>query len=312
MLESGEMKKMENALMALSNELATAVERAGRAVVTVNAQPRMASSGVHWRQGVIVTAEHTVKRDEEITIGLPDGSSVPATLAGRDPGTDIAVLKAENLVNPTADFGSEQVQTGNLALAVGRATESGVNATMGVISAVSGSWRTWRGGRIDQYIRLDVTLYPGSSGGAVVNTQGEVLGIATSGLSRIAGLAVPVSTVNRVIDELLTKGHISRGYLGLGLQPVTIPDGLAKQLKLLNAAGVIVLSVEPGGPSERAGLLIGDILVGLDGKPIKDTDDVQSVLEPGFVGKPVAAVLVRGGALTEKSITVGERPRRAD
>jgi S1-C subfamily serine protease len=183
---------------------------------------------------------------------------------------------------------------------------------MGVISAVSGSWRTWRGGMMDQYIRLDATLYPGSSGGAVINTQGKVLGIATSGLSRIAGLAVPVSTVNRVVEELLTKGHISRGYLGLGLQPVAIPDALAKQLKLTAPGGVIALSVEPSGPSERAGLMIGDILVALNGKPVQDTDDVQSVLDPSFVGKPVKATLVRGGALTEASITIGERPRRAE
>jgi S1-C subfamily serine protease len=302
---------MDNALTALSNELAVAVERTGRSVVTVHARPRMPSSGVHWRQGVIVTAEHTVKHDEEITIGMPDGSTVPATLVGRDPGTDLAVLKVENLPNPAVDFSDVEAQPGNLILAVGRAPDSGVNATMGVISAVSGAWRTWRGGMVDQYIRLDVTLYPGSSGGAVVNTLGEALGIATSGLSRLAGLAVPASTVNRIVNELLTRGHISRGYLGVGLQPIAIPDGLAKRLNLSVPNGVIVLSVEPDGPSERAGLMIGDILTALNGKPIKDTDDVQSVLEPGFVGKAIQATVVRGGAVTEASITVGERPRRA-
>jgi S1-C subfamily serine protease len=303
---------MENALVALSNELAAAVEQAASSIVAVNARPRFASSGVHWRQGVIVTAEHTIKHDEEITLAIPGGGSIPATLVGRDPGTDLAVLKADNLKSTVADFGKDQIQPGNLAMVLGRSADSGVNATMGVISAVSGSWRTWRGGMIDQYIRLDLTLYPGSSGGAVINTQGKVLGIATSGLSRIAGLAVPVSTVNRVVEELLTKGHISRGYLGLGLQPIALPEALVKQLKLTAPGGVIALSVEPGGPSERAGLMIGDILVALNGKPVQDTDDVQSVLEPGFVGKPVKAALVRGGALTEASITVGERPRRAE
>jgi len=302
---------MENALVALSNELAGAVERAGRSVVTVNARPRIASSGVHWRQGVVVTAEHTVRHEEEITVGLPEGGSVPAILVGRDPGTDLAVLKAD-LKNTVADFGAGPISPGNLALVIGRSADSGVNATMGVISAVSGSWRTWRGGMMDQYIRLDVTLFPGSSGGAVIDAQGQTLGIATNGLSRIAGLAVPVSTVNRVVEELLTKGHISRGYLGVGLQPIAIPEALARQLKLSNPAGVIVLSVEQNGPSEKAGLLIGDIVVALNGKTIRDTDDVQSVLEPSFVGKPVKAALVRGGALTEASITIGERPRRAE
>jgi Trypsin-like serine proteases, typically periplasmic, contain C-terminal PDZ domain len=257
---------MENALVALSNELAGAVERAGNSVVTVNARPRAASSGVHWRAGIIVTAEHTVRQDEEITIVSAGGGKVPATLVGRDPGTDLAVLKAD-LKNSVADFAQDQLHPGNLALALGRSADSGVNAAMGVISAVSGSWRTWRGGMMDQYIRLDVTLFPGSSGGAVINTQGQLIGIATNGLSRIAGLAVPVSTVNRVVDELLTKGHISRGYLGVGLQPIRIPDSLAKQLKIANPGGVIVLSVEPGGPAEKAGVFIGDIFVASTASP---------------------------------------------
>jgi len=289
---------MDNALVALSNELANAVAEAGHSVVAVNARPRSASSGVHWRQDVIVTAEHTVKHEEDITVGLLDGSVVPATLMGRDPGTDIAVLKVANLTNPVATFGDGEVKPGALTLVIGRSKDSGVNATMGVISAVSGPWRTWRGGMMDRYIRLDATLYPGTSGGAVVDTQGQILGIATSGLSRLAGLAVPLSTVSRVVDELLTKGHISRGYLGVGLQSLTTP------------AGLIVLSVEQGGPAERGGLMVGDIVVALDGKPVQDTDDVQGALDAENVGKPVRASLLRGGAPKEVSITIGERPRR--
>src|SRR5437899_6368292 len=245
---------MNTALLALSNELASAVEQTAPTVVTVNARPRSGSSGVHWRPGVIVPADHTIRQEDDITIGLPGGGSVPATLAGRDPGTDLAVLKADNLTIPAATFRDGEVKPGTLALVVGRGGESGVNATMGIISAVSGPWRTWRGGMMDRYIRLDLTLYPGSSGGAVVDTEGRTLGIATSGLSRLAGLAVPLSTVNRVVDQLLTKGRIARGYLGVGLQPI--------------APGVIVLSVEPGGPADRAGVLLGDILVALNGKPV--------------------------------------------
>ena len=303
---------MGNALVALSNELAAAVEQAGRSVVNVNARPRVPSSGVHWRRGIVVTSEHAVKQDEEITIGLPGGGTAPATLAGRDPGTDLAVLKIDGLDIPEARLTEAKLLPGALALALGRSPDSGVNATMGVVSAVSGPWRTWRGGSMDQYIRLDLTLYPGSSGGAVINTQGETLGISTNVLSRIAGLAVPVSTVNRVVEELLTRGHIARGYLGVGLQPVAIPEPLSKRLNLSGPAGVIVLSVEPGGPAERAGLFIGDILVALEGKPVADTDDVQAVLEPSFVHKPVKAAIVRAGELAEATITIGERPRRAD
>ena len=205
---------------------------------------------------------------------------------------------------PAATFGSpETLKPGQVVLAIGRSPDSGVNATMGIMSAVSGPWRSWRGGQIDQYLRLDLTLYPGSSGGAVVDTAGRVLGISTSALSRIAGLAVPVSTVNRVVDELLRTGHVSRGYLGLGLHPVALPDG---------STGLIVLSAEADGPAARAGVLIGDILVALAGKGVGDTDDIQSALDSESVGKPITARIVRGGQVIELNITVGERPRRED
>jgi S1-C subfamily serine protease len=295
---------MENELVALSNELAGAVEHASRAVVAVNARPRFASSGVIWRPGIVVTAEHAIRRRDEIGITLPDGRTTSATLAGRDAGTDLAVLRLAENGEPAATFSAaETLKPGQVILAIGRSPDSGVNATMGIMSAVGGPWRSWRGGQIDQYLRLDLTLYPASSGGAVVDTGGRVLGISTSALSRIAGLAVPVSTVNRVVDELLRTGHVARGYLGLGLHPVALPDG---------NTGLISLSAEPDGPAARAGVLIGDILVALDGKPVRDTDDIQSVLDHESVGKPVAARIVRGGQVIELNITVGERPRRED
>jgi S1-C subfamily serine protease len=292
---------MTNELAALSQELAAAVERAGRAVTAIHARPRFSSSGVFWRPGVIVTAEHTIRREEEITVTLPDGRNVPATLAGSDAGTDIAVLKADWSGEP-APRATTALVPGNLALTIGRSQDSGVNATMGIVSAVSGSWRTWRGGRLDQYIRLDLTLYPGSSGGVVVNTAGEAIGIATSALSRIAGLAIPATTIDRVVDEILTRGRIAKGYLGLGLQPVVLPD---------HQKGLIVLSLEPDGPAAKAGVVIGDILVSLAGSPVEDTDDIQTVLESHPVGQSVPAGLLRGGASHQLAITVGERPRRS-
>src|SRR5579872_1664042 len=188
---------MANELAALSNELAAAVERAGHAVVAVHARPRFSSSGVFWRPGVIVTAEHTIRREEEITVTLPDGSNAPATLAGSDSGTDLAVLKVETAGEPGQAAAGDPVP-GNLALAIARSEDSGVNASMGIVSAVSGEWRTWRGGRLDHYIRLDLTMFPNTSGGVVVNTAGSAIGIATSALSRIAGVAIPPGTVNRV------------------------------------------------------------------------------------------------------------------
>jgi S1-C subfamily serine protease len=291
---------MANELAALSNELAAAVEQAGRTVVAVHARPRFSSSGVFWRPGVIVTAEHTVRREEEIKVTLPDGRNAPATIAGTDAGTDIAVLKADWTGPLNARSASDPV-AGNLALCIGRSEDSGVNATMGIVSAVSGAWRTWRGGRLDHYIRLDLTLYPGSSGGAVINTAGEIAGIATSALSRIAGVAIPAATIDRVVDEILARGHVSRGYLGVGLQPVELPD---------HQKGLIVLSLEPDGPSAKAGVLIGDILITLGGTAVSETEEIQLVMEGHAVGKAVEAEVLRGGISRKIAITVGERPRR--
>ena len=293
---------MTSELDALSAGLAAAVERAGQAVVAVHARPRFSSSGVIWRPGIIVTAEHTVRREEEITITLPDGSDRPATLAGRDPGTDLAVLKLEEPAAGTAATPSESaLRPGHLILTVGRSQDSGVNASFGIVSALSGSWRTWRGGRLDQYLRLDLTMFPNSSGGAAVDSAGGVVGIATSALSRVAGVAIPASTVNRVLDEILVRGHVARGYLGLGLRPVAVSD---------HHKGLIVLSVESGGPASKAGVLVGDILMSLDSKPTTDTDEVQSALEGSAVGRSMQAGLLRGGESKTVSVIIGERPRR--
>ena len=305
---------MENPLIALSIELAATAERAGRSVAAVNARWRNASSGVIWRSGVIVTADHTIRREEEIHVTLPDGRTVAAELAGRDPGTDLAVLKADTDGSPvTRSAPLESIRTGNLALAIGRSEQTGVNAAWGVVSNASGPWHTWRGGKLDRFLRLDIGLYPGISGGAVVDAEGKLIGIATAGLSRSSLLAIPASTIDRVADELLRQGHIARGYLGVGLQPIAWPEHLRTKLKLpagSNRAGLIVLSVEPDGPAGRAGIVIGDVIVSLEGRPVSDTDDVQEFLSGDYVGKPVKASLLRGGEPEERTITIGERPPR--
>jgi S1-C subfamily serine protease len=302
---------METELDKLSAELARAVDSAAASVAAVEGRPRYPSSGVFWAPDAIVTAAHTIQREEEITVALPSGRRVPATLAGSDGGTDIAVLRLAEPVDAVRIFDRAPLpKPGHVALAIGRSPDSGVNATMGIISAVSGPWRTWRGGLLDQYIRLDLTLYPGSSGGAVIDTSGRLIGIATSALSRIAGLAIPVSTVARVADELLSRGYIRRAYLGVGLQPVTLPEALVGRLKLSAQSGLIILSLEPEGPAAKAGLMVGDILTALDGKPLAETDEVQSRLAGIAAGQSVLAALVRGGERVELPIAVGEWPRK--
>jgi S1-C subfamily serine protease len=298
-------------LLALSNDLAGAVESAGRSVVAVHARPRTPSSGVHWRQGVIVTADHTVKRDEEISVSLPDGRMVPVVLAGRDASTDLAVLKLQEAEFPAAEIGdATSLRVGHVVLAVARPGERGVSASWGVISALSGPWRSWHGGQIDQFIRPDLSLYPGFSGGPLVDVHGRVMGINTSG-PRSMVLTIPPSTVNRVVGQLLQRGRIARGYLGLGMQPVRLPESLKQTLNLPRTSGVIIVAVESDSPAEGAGLLIGDVLVALDGVPVSDTADVQALLGPERVGTAVSAAIIRAGLLAERVIMIGERPRRA-
>lgn len=302
-------------LLALSNDLADAVARAGQSIVAVNARPRIPSSGVHWRQGLIVTAEHTVQRDEEITLTLPDGQTVKPELVGRDSSTDLAVLRlpSANIANqPVAEVGdATDLKIGHLALAVARPGERGLSASLGVVSALSGSWRTWGGSRIDQFIRLDLSIYPGFSGGALVDARGRVAGIITSG-PRNSVMAIPAATVNRVVEQLSSKGRITRGFLGLGMQPVRLPDALKQSLNLEGHGGVIIVEVKHGGPADRAGALIGDVLVELDGRAIGEPGDVQAALDPEQVGKTVKAKFVRAGARIELSIVVGERPPREE
>ena len=298
-------------LLALSNNLADAVERAGRSVVAVNARHQLASSGVHWRPGVIVTADHTIDREENISVTLPDGRSVPATLAGRDAGTDLAVLKIEAGDLPLAELADgEALKVGHIMLAVARPGETGVSASMGAISVVGGAWRTWSGGQIDRLVRPDLTMYPGFSGGPLVDAQGRVAGVNTSGLARSMALTIPVATVNRVVEQLLSKGRIARGYLGLGMQRIPLPENLKSVLEPPVSEGLIVISVETGGPADKAGALVGDIVIAIDGKPVSSTDDVQAILDPERVGKTVGVRIVRGGTPSELQLTVGERPRR--
>lgn len=307
---------METALAALSNELAAAVEQTGRAVVAVHGRPRVSSSGVVWSPGVVITADHTLRRDEGIRVTLADGRTVPAEIAGRDGGTDVAVLKTDTGVAPGLEAsGASDLKPGNLALVVGRSQETGVSATLGVISSLSGPWHTWRGGRIDEFVRLDAGVYPGSSGGAVVDVNGRLVGLGTLGLSRTSPLAIPTSTLRRVGAVLLEKGHVARGFLGVGLQPVRLPEHLFTQevqdkLGFTATSGLIVLSVEPDAPAGQAGVGLGDVFVALNGTAVEDTDDVQAVLGAEYVGKPVKASILRGGALVNLTITVGERPRR--
>ena len=302
---------MESSLVSLSNDLVQIVQQFSSQVVAVHARRHFPSSGVRWRSDVVVTADHTIQHEEDIQVTLPDGKTSNAQLIGRDPGTDLAVLRVERLTPLAAVPGGEDTaRAGELALVLGRSPDSGVNASLGIISAVSGPWGTWRGGRLEQYVRLDAKLFPNSSGGAVISVHGRIIGIATSALSRIAGLAIPMSAVNRVAEKLLEKGYIPRGYLGVGVQSVPTPENLRAKIPFGNRWGVMVLSVEPSGPADKAGLLIGDMIVGLGDVKVEHTGDLQSFSDAGVIGNSVKVTFVRAGALQESALVIGERPER--
>jgi S1-C subfamily serine protease len=300
---------MGNTLIEFSNELVEITQSLAPYIVSVRARRHYPSSGLLWQPGVIVTANHTVHRDEDISITFSDSTTALATLVGRDPGRDLAVLKiASQAASLASHPASDVVKPGELALVLGRSPDSGINASLGIVSAVSGAWRTWRGAELDAYVRLDAKLFPQSSGGAVVNARGEIVGLATSALSRIAGLVIPVSTIRRVSATLLEKGFVPRGYIGIAAQTVPFTKELSEQFKVSNKSGVIVLTVEPGGPADKAGILIGDILVSAGETIIENLENIQEFSESAGIGNAANLKLIRGGVLKESSVVIGERP----
>ena len=299
-----------HALNQASHALADAVEQVGRSVVAVHASRHGAVSGVLWRPGVIVATAHTIRREEGIRITLPDGTQREAALAGVDASTDLAALKLEGEWPHAADVGdAASVRAGHFVLAVARDGQAQLSASFGIVGATGGEWRTWRGGHIDRLIRLDGGLYAGFSGGPIADTQGQVIGIGTSALTRGFGIAIPSSTVSRVTEQLLTSGRIAHGYLGIGMQPVALPEALSRKLGLDSRSGLIVLSLAPQGPADQAGLLVGDVLIELAGRPLQDVDDLHAALGGDRIGERIRVALVRGGERVESAITLGERPR---
>jgi S1-C subfamily serine protease len=296
----------KNTLEALSHDLTQAVEQISRSVVAVNARRHLSSSGVYWRDGIIVTAAHTIRRTEDTSVILASGQLVATSFAGADPSTDLAVLKINSDELAIPRFGdTAQLQVGHLVLAVGRGAQRGLNATLGMIGVLSGAWRTSRGGLIDQFIGLDLALHSGAAGGPLVDAHARVLGINTS--ARNIALALPVSTVNRVVERLLEKGRMNRGYLGLGMQPVPLPEELKTALKLSANSGLLVVTVDPEGPGGNAGVLFGDVIVALEGTAVSDVRDLQAFLDPESVGKIITVSLIRGGQPAKVNVTIGER-----
>jgi S1-C subfamily serine protease len=310
---------MPTLLEQLSTDLADATASAARSVVAVHARRRIPASGILWRPGVVVATHHTVHKDEDIAVTLPDGTRARGAVAGRDPSTDLCIVRLEgDAAGETpggatpATLAREPLRVGQLVLAVGRpGTE--VTAALGAVSAVGPAWRTWQGGQIDRFVRLDVAVHDGFSGGPLVDGGGRVAGVNTSALARAGALTIPVATVDRVVDHLLAGGRTRRGWLGIGAQAVRLPDAVRRELAAAGreqSQALMLVALEPGSPADRAGLMLGDILLTLADAPTEDVTDVLSALGPDAVGTSVPAQVLRAGERRIVMLTVDEHPGR--
>ena len=297
----------QNVLVELSDALADAAEKAGKATVLVNARRRMPASGIVYASDLVLTADHVVEREEGIKVIFADGAEVSARVAGRDAGSDLAVLKLERAVSTVAEATKTPARLGQIALALGRPSPDGIEASLGTVSAMGGPIRTGRGGMLERYLRTDSISYPGLSGGPLVAADGTVLGLNTSGLANGAAVTVPADIAWRIADTLVKQGRIKRGYLGIRSQTVDIPEASQKALQREQATGLLIVGVESGSPADKGGLIVGDILVGVAGEPVLHHDELFARLNGDVVGKSTPIDVIRGGQPQTLNVLIGEK-----
>jgi S1-C subfamily serine protease len=295
----------KNIASMLSNQMADGVERISPALVLVNGRQGRPASGIVYAQDLVLTADHVLEREDDLTIETHDQRTLPAQFAGRDLGTDLALLRVANLeINP-ADKAAEQARVGQLVLAVGRSPNEGPMASVGIVSAVGGPIRMPQGATLERYIRTDAIPYPGFSGGPLIDTQGAVLGITTTGLVSSATLAIPAHIAWGIAETLAQQGFIKRGYLGISSQLVQLPE--AQRAGRTEDHGLLIVQVDEDSPAQKGGLMLGDILVALDNHPLKDAEDLRSLLSGDRVGKTIPIEVNRGGKIQTLQVTVGQR-----
>ena len=296
---------MADGVQEFSDALAGAIERTAPAVVRVEGRRRAAASGVAWSEDVVVTADHVLEWDEDVTIGLPEGATATATVVGRDPGTDLAALRVTDAkVKAPAWSDLDGLKVGHIVLAVSRPGRT-AQARLGIVSALADAWRTPGGGRLDRYVQADLPLHPGFSGSALVDAGGRLRGLNTAGLVRGTATAVPAATVRRVVESLLAHGQVRRGYLGIGMQPVRLPAPFDKQLGQETA--LLVSSVQPDSAAARGGILLGDVLVSLDGHALTHPAELLPLLDEDRIGAQARARVLRAGELRDVGLVIGAR-----
>ena len=280
-------------LSSFSSAVADVVARTRHAIVSVHSH-RSQASGFVWKPGLIVTADEALADEGEVSVKLADGTARPASIAGRDHTTDIALLRLEDRDIAPAVLSSVVPDLGSLSVVV--AAEHGVpTAALGAVSLIGGRWRSLRGGEIDARIELDVRLRPRHEGGSSSMRSGEAIGMAVQGVRRV--LVIPSATIDRIAGRLETHGRIARGYLGVGLQPVKLDDGV----------GAMVMSVDRSGPSAAAGIRQGDVIVGWNDEKLTGVRSLMRSLGPDSVGSVVDVAILRGGEPVRIKLTIGER-----
>ena len=288
----------------LSNELADAVESVAQSVVRIDDGSRFTASGILWSaDGIVVTTSHGVERDEDLGVDRGDGQSLPATLIGRDPDTDIAVLRVQATELPAiVRAPADSARVGSLAVAVARPGQAGLRATLGIVSARTDSQSH---GTEEFVLQTDAVLYPGFSGGALVDVEGRMLGLLNLMFRRGKGIALGVPIVANAVETLLTHGRVQRGYLGVRTQTVALPEPIRQSLSLSQEHGLLIMQVESASPAERGGLFMGDILIALNGDEVGDAELLRRRLRSMKAGQVVVVRIVRGGTLAEFGVTLG-------
>jgi len=290
-------------LSDVSRDIAGILERAAAGIVRVDARRGRPATGIVWSDNLVLTADHVIEHDDAIQVSA-GGAVVKAAVAGRDPGTDLALLKTDGLTaSPLARAASADVRIGSLVLAVGRTSE--LQVTLGIVSGLSGAFRSWRGGETERLIQTTAELLPGFSGGPLLDGDGRVIGINSWNFGRGITRAIPIETAAAVAENLQTHGRIRRAYLGLGAQPVRLGEALRNQLG--QDSGLLVVTVEAGGPAAKAGLMQGDTLVRVDGDPVRQLDELFGKLRAFDIGSTHRFGVVRGGELKDVSVALGER-----
>jgi S1-C subfamily serine protease len=240
-------------------------------------------------------------------VTLSDGTNVTTSIAGRDPGNDLALLRLDKASTTPAEKASQDARVGQLVVALGRPGLEGIEASMGIVSAIGGPVRTGRGGLLERYLRTDAIPFPGFSGGPLIDTEGRVVGLNTSGLAHGAAITIPAFLAWSDAENLAKYGYIKRGYLGIRSQQVELAVDLRKILNREQETGLLLVSVESSSPAEAGSLMVGDILVAIEGQAINDHDELMMHLSGESVGKSLAVQILRGGKPVNVTITVGER-----